>query len=54
MKASGRQNAENRIHPSPAAELPLFPGAGHGISFVTDEERYKTLLERFSRRVLGE
>ena len=39
---------------NPAAELHVFPGAGHGISFLTDEERYKTLLERFSRRVLGE
>lgn len=30
MKASGRKNAENRIHPSPVAELPdfLFARAG--------------------------
>ena len=35
-------------------ELHTFPGAGHGVSFMVDEERYEELVVSFSKRVLEE
>lgn len=35
-------------------ELHTFPGAGHGLSYLADPERYKKLICEFSKRVLSE
>ncbi len=34
-------------------ELHTFPGAGHGLSYLVDTERYTALVQAFCRRVLG-
>ena len=39
---------------NPAVEFHTFPGAGHGLSFLVDRERYCALAEDFLRRVLAE
>ena len=33
--------------------LATFPGAGHGLSFIVDEERYRTLVTEFLEEVQG-
>lgn len=38
----------------PGAEIHTFPGAGHGISFLTDEARYHRVTADFLSRVLKE
>ena len=45
-----------RIHEANPSmtQLHTFPGAGHGVSFMADEERYERLVVSFSSRVLGE
>ena len=45
-----------RIHEANPSmtELHTFPGAGHGVSFMVDEERYEELVVSFSKRVLEE
>ena len=32
--------------------LEIFPGAGHGLSFLLDPERYEQLVREFSQKVL--
>jgi len=39
---------------NPAVELHTFPGAGHGLSFLLDEERYRAIVTDFADRVLAE
>ena len=39
---------------NPAIEFHTFPGAGHGLSFLADRERYCALAGDFLRRVLAE
>lgn len=35
---------------SPLAQRQVFPGAGHGVSFLVDRPRYETLILDFTRR----
>ena len=35
---------------SPLVERHTFPGAGHGLSYMTDRERYLTLVDDILRR----
>lgn len=37
---------------SPLAQRQVFPGAGHGVSFLADRPRYEALLRDFLRRAL--
>ena len=37
---------------SDKCELHLFPGAGHGLSFIVDGERYKNIVTEFIERAL--
>ena len=30
--------------------IELFPGAGHGLSYMVDRERYETLVKEFIKR----
>ena len=39
---------------SDKCELHLFPGAGHGLSFIVDGERYKNTVTEFIERALKE
>ena len=39
---------------NPAIEFHTFPGAGHGLSFLADRQRYCALAEDFLRRVLAD
>ena len=32
-------------------DLQTFPGAGHGLSYLTDTERYTGLIEAFCRKI---
>ena len=34
--------------------LELFPGAGHGLSYLVDQERYERVVREFQQQVLGE
>ena len=35
-------------------QLELFPGAGHGLSYLVDQERYERVVREFQQQVLGE
>jgi fermentation-respiration switch protein FrsA (DUF1100 family) len=34
-------------------ELQLFPGAGHGLSYLIDQERYERVIRDFNDRLLA-
>ena len=42
-----------RDHSTGPLQLHTFPGAGHGLSFITDEERYKRITQEFMNQCLA-
>ena len=47
--AMGRERAEN----NPLVELHTFPDATHGICYITDKERYISVLKEFLNKNKG-
>ena len=45
--------SEEIAEASPLAERHTFPGAGHGLSYMVDRERYLALVDDMMKRTVG-